>query len=61
MSLQQKAVAMLGFGEEPIPDAEFNKALRYVKEAYVLLTQNSTTPLSMYETRTRSEENGWRV
>ena len=34
MSPQQKAVAMLGFGEEPIPDAEFNNALRYVRDAY---------------------------
>jgi hypothetical protein len=33
MSPQQKAVAMLGFGEEPIPDAEFNNALRYVQQA----------------------------
>jgi hypothetical protein len=34
MSLQQKAAAMLGFGEEPIPDAEFNNALKFVRDAY---------------------------
>ena len=27
---------MLGFGEEPIPEADFNNALKYVQKAYKL-------------------------
>jgi hypothetical protein len=46
---------MLGFGEEPIPEADFNNALKYVQKAYKLRGER------LESLEERSDEGGGRV